>query len=102
MGTPNYTVELRANTASGTILSSKNQSDVTPLNGSFSPLMLSFTALDGAPYLGQELTIKMTSADVQTNFDNVRLSAVPLPAALPLFSGGLALLGFVVRRKSKI
>jgi len=65
----------------------------------FSPLTLSFTAPTGAAYLGQTLAIKMTSADVQTNFDNARLSAVPLPAALPLFSGGLALLGFAVRRR---
>ena len=100
--TPNYTVELRASGPNGTLLVSKDQTDVTPSKGTFSPLTLSFTAPTGAAYLGQTLAIKMTSADVQTNFDNVRLSAVPLPAALPLFSGGLALLGFAVRRRSKV
>ena len=40
--------------------------------------------------------------NVLSDFDNVRLSAVPLPAALPLFSGGLALLGFAVRRRAKV
>jgi len=92
--TPNYTVELRASGPSGTLLVSKDQSDVTPSKSVFSTLTLSFTAPTGAAYLGQTLAIKMTSAGVQTNFDNVRLSAVPLPAALPLFSGGLALLGW--------
>ena len=41
-------------------------------------------------------------SDQQGNIlDNVALSATPLPAALPLFAGGLGLFGFLSRRKKQ-
>lgn len=96
-----YTVELRADKPFGSILAMKDQSDVSPTIGSFSPLSLTFTALAGEAYIGQDLVIRMTSGDVQTNFDNVWLTAVPLPPALPLFAAGLGLLGFMARCKTR-
>ena len=34
-------------------------------------------------------------------FDNVSTSAIPIPAALPLFAGGVGLLGWLARRKRR-
>jgi hypothetical protein len=52
-------------------------------------------------------TINSASAFVQDNFVTdtnfaFRVSAVPVPAALPLFAAGLGMLGVVSRRKRKV
>ncbi len=98
---PNFTVELRSynGVLGGNPLASKSQADGAPANGAFIPVSVSFTAQEGADYLGRDILVYLTSSQVQTNFDNVRLSAVPLPAAAWLF--GSALLGLVAvgRRK---
>ena len=44
----------------------------------------------------------MTSADVQTIFDNVRLAAAPIPAAVWLFGYGLPGLVGMARRKKMV
>jgi len=44
----------------------------------------------------------MTSADVQTNLDNIRLAAVPIPAAAWLFGYGLPGLVGMARRKKTV
>lgn len=56
---------------------------------------------------GTFATINSASAFVQDNFVSntnfaFRVSAVPVPAALPLFGAGLGVLGFVSRRKRKV
>jgi len=63
---------------------------------------LFFTAPTGAACLGHALAIKMTSADVQTNLDNIRLAAVPIPAAAWLFGYGLPGLVGMARRKKTV
>jgi hypothetical protein len=99
--TPNYSVELRANNQNGMLLASKNQTHVSPTQGTFSPLSLSFTAQAGDAFLGQALTIRMWSADVQTNFDDVNLSYVPEPTTFALLGCGLAWLSLGARRRPK-
>ena len=97
---PNFTVELRSYTGilGGNPLVSKSQADGAPANGAFIPVSVSFTAQQGADYLGRDILIYLTSGGVQTNFDNVRLTAVPLPAAAWLFGSALLGLAGVARR----
>ena len=37
--------------------------------------------------------------DFDVGLDNVAVNAVPIPAALPLFAGGLGLMGWMARRR---
>ena len=99
-----YTVDFLAGT---TVLASDNNT-LTP-NGGFLESTVTFFAPLGHANLGQALQIRLTSNGVQTNFDNVRLdatpvrvSAVPEPATLCIWSGlGLVLVGAAYRRRSK-
>ena len=46
--------------------------------------------------------LEIGNSDQQGNIlDDVTLSAVPIPAALPLFAGGLGLMGWMARRRRK-
>lgn len=98
---PNFTVELRYYTGivGGSPLASKSLADGAPANGAFIPVSVSFTAQEGADYIGRDILIYLTSGGVQTNFDDVRLSAVPVPAAAWLFGSALLGLGILQRRK---
>ena len=74
----------------------------TPTPGNWVLAQLVFTATGANPYLGQQLSIrlsKVNSGTTHTSFDNVSLTAVPLPAAAWLF--GSALLGLGWARRSR-
>jgi hypothetical protein len=87
---PGYTVELLAGS---TPLGS--ESSLTPALGAFSTSTIMYTALGTDPLLGQPLQIRFTSVFTQTNFDNVRLDAAPVPepATVALASNGLLIVG---------
>ena len=74
--------------------------------GSFVTCTATYTAPTTGGPLGQALKISLqnigqSGSTEQANFDNVRLTAVPLPAAVYLFGSGLiGLIGIAKRRKS--
>lgn len=94
----NYTIDLLAG---GTVISSDPLSNSTITPGTFALETLSFTT--GATVLpGQLLGIAFSNPwPVQLNYDNVQLSAspVPEPGSLALLATGLGLLFFVFRRR---
>lgn len=53
-------------------------------------------------YVGQLLSVRLSTNGVQTSFDNVQLSVTPVPEAetYAMFLAGLGLLGFAARRKA--
>ncbi len=64
---------------------------------SFATAVITGISLTSVPGIGN------TYHDVKISFDFNEVSAIPIPAALPLFGTGLALMGFVGwRRKRKI
>jgi hypothetical protein len=74
--------------------------------GAFNDYTVTFDTFGGpnALYVGDNLTIALVDSPGSTVvFDNVRLSeAVPEPSTWALMLGGLALLGFCVRRKGAL
>ena len=70
------------------------------VTGDWTTYIASYTALAGDD--GAAISIILQQVDHQSEFDNVRLNATPLPAALPLFGTGLGVLGLLGwRRKRK-
>jgi len=94
---PGYAVELLAG---GVVVAS--ESSLVP-DGSFLTSTIDFTADPTDPALsglfGLPLEIRLHSNDVQANFDNVRLFAIPEPATLTLLA--LGTLGLLARRRRK-
>jgi RHS repeat-associated protein len=81
VGLAPFSVELWA----GGLLASA--STPLPADGAFTTVTVTYDALDGSPFLGQLLEIRLISAGAQVSFDNVRLTATPaveVGAALPL------------------
>jgi hypothetical protein len=80
------------------------ESSLVPNNG-FLTSVVSFTTLAANPYLGQALSIRLTSGAKQVNFDNVRLdvvtTAVPEPTSVALFLAGLGWMGMATRRRNR-
>lgn len=83
-----------------------------PTAGTFELATVTYVVAAGNPYIGDSLGIELdgqaAGGSGQVNWDLVTLnfeaplSATPLPAALPLFVGGLGLMGlFGWRRKQK-
>jgi hypothetical protein len=56
-------------------------------------------ALNGTSGTGESFTM-LEAAPGDTNFKGVSFAPVPLPAGLPMLLGGLAMLGFVVLRRT--
>ena len=74
--------------AGGNLLA-QDQYPPIPAVGGFLTSTVNFTANVLNPYLGQTLEIRLLSGGQETIFDNVRLEAVPIPAAAWLFGSGL-------------
>lgn len=73
--------------------------------GSFVTCTATYTAPTTGGPLGQALKVSLqnigqSGSTEQANFDNVRLTAVPLPAAIYLFGAGLLGLAGIARRKA--
>jgi hypothetical protein len=84
-------------TASGTLLDSKALTE--PTSGTFAPETMTFSVLS-SPYLGDQLQVKLIASGSTVSFSDVTLVyAVPEPSTYALMLGGLAFLGFCVRRK---
>ncbi len=73
---PGYSVELWAG---GVLLASANQSGFPIPNNGWVTASVTYEALDGDPQLDQLLEIRLSSASVQTNFDDVQLTASTNP-----------------------
>jgi hypothetical protein len=96
---PGYHVQLLA----GSTILSECATCVTPLNGSFALVTVTYTTGASDPLIGQALSIVLDSDGLQTNFDDVRLDAVPEPSSLALLSssfGAMAVAWSRRRRKS--
>ncbi len=75
-----------------------------PSPGQLTNVMLFVSASDvaAANAVGESIGIRLDGASIgQTIFDKVQLSAVPVPAALPLLASALVGFGFVARRRSR-
>jgi len=103
---PSQTINLFANlTLIASITTAANI-----VSDGWADLSASVTIFSGNTLIGSLLAIQLVNnGGQQVNWDNVRLDgpstavgAVPLPAALPLFGTGLAIMGFIGwRRKRK-
>lgn len=100
-------ISLFAGTASNIVATTVLPS---PGIGLFADFSVSATAADllALSVIGQSIGIILTNTGGgQINFDNVRLtdssdvSEVPLPAALPLYGIGLAVMGFIGWRRRR-
>lgn len=110
---PNYSIDLLAGDS---IIASSTF--VEPAEGAFNTVQVVYTALDGDAFIGQALAVRIWSAGVQLNFDNVRLTndaieqifdgpgegengAAPVPEPSTLVLLGLGILGVagLTRRK---
>lgn len=97
---PGYHVQLLA----GSTTLSECATCVTPQNGSFALVTLTYTAGASDPHLGQPLGIVLDSDGLQTGWDDVQLNAVPEPSTLFLLGSGLGAMGvarWCRRRRSR-
>jgi hypothetical protein len=66
-----------------------------PIRGEFEQVAVIVSALDIAPFIGQQIGVLLDANANQVNFDNVALQAMPLPAGVWLLLSALAtLFGF--------
>lgn len=99
-GFPGYRIELLAG---GSVLAQDNSS-LTPALGTFQTSTISYTAAANDAHLGAALQIRLSSAGVQTNFDDVRLDFQPVPEPSTAVLMGLGALGLLVggwRRRAR-
>jgi hypothetical protein len=91
-GNETYTVLLTNNTTPGSI----TIATYTPTNTAFASVGSSvFSLIDGDSYTVTFQGVDPSLIDQTAFIDNVNISATPLPASLPLFAGGLGLIGLV-------
>jgi hypothetical protein len=84
---PGYAVQLLAG---GVVLA--EESSLAPAPGTFETSVVTYLAPADDPMLGSLLEVRLVSNGIQTNFDNVRLDAIPEPGTLALLGLGLGLL----------
>ena len=97
-----YSVDLIiANTSGPSGILAQDFGLLSPNPGQFLTSTVTYTAPSTGTVLGSQLAIRLRNWDTeQVNFDNVRLTAVPLPAAVYLF--GIGLLGLIgIARREK-
>ena len=79
-------------TVSGSFFAPANGDQVAPGTNRFVTITLA-SIFNGVRFRSEGLNA--------FEFDNVSANAVPIPAALPLFAGGVGLLGWLARRKRR-
>lgn len=97
IGFGGYSVQL---VAGGSVLAEDNNT-LLPPDGGFVTSSVAFTALSGDPRIGLALEIRLltfSSDATETNFDNVRLDASPVPESRPALLLGLGLTALAVFR----
>ncbi len=87
-----YTISL---SAGSTVLGS-HTSQVSPAAGTFATDTLSVIVPANSTAIGQALTVTLSSAGQQVDFDNVRLSSAPTVPALPTGGAAILALGLMV------
>jgi len=100
-----FAPRIQLQTAGGTVLTGSGCGH--GLFGSFVTCTATYTAPTSGGPLGQALKISLQSvggsfSTEQANFDDVRLTAVPLPAAVYLFGAGLLGMIGISRRKKEV
>ncbi len=85
--------------ADGNVLASATSG--TPTQGGWIPIQIAYSAGLGDPLLGKLLTLRLSGLALgnQANFDQISLTAVPLPAAAWLFGSALLGLGWTKRSR---
>jgi hypothetical protein len=94
---PGYHVQLLA----GSTILSECATCVTPQNGSFSLVTVTYSTGASDPLIGQALSIVLGSDGLQTNFDDVRLDAVPEPTTIAFLGSGGAVAGVAWCRRRR-
>jgi hypothetical protein len=101
--TGTYTIDLLAN---GVSVAEATRAGSTVAHGTFSDLSATFTSPTSGPLIGESLTIRLSATAGSDNdeaiFDNVRLTATPVPepAISTMIVSGMAILAWLRRHKS--
>jgi hapalindole H/12-epi-hapalindole U/12-epi-fischerindole U synthase len=85
-GFPGYTIQLLA----GNTVIAEDNNTLAPVEGTFDKSIISFTTSDNDPNLGKQLEIRLfnslVSSGLEVDFDDVRLTANPVPEPVSTLS----------------
>jgi hapalindole H/12-epi-hapalindole U/12-epi-fischerindole U synthase len=103
--TGTYKIDILAN---GVSVGESTLSGSSVPHGTFTDLSATFTSPASGPLIGEALTIQLSaiggSANDEAIFDNVRLTATPVPEPTTialLFGGGAGVIGPAIRRRKR-